>query len=300
MTQPLAPTPRIPSRRWPGRPRRRGYVLVMTLLLLALAGLILVGIARHSLALAQEAIESERDLQDRWGALSLEHALFARADDLLSPPADVQAPAARPAPRRAGELRLGGTTYRFLLGNESAKLNLNTALRLRDPEAVRGVLAELADQPLPIVLRPATDEASPPFSSWGQVVAYDQLPEGEVPERLLSGTLHVTCWGNGRLKLTSADPRTIAALCRLARVPPHRGRQLVQVVEAHPEYKLPELLAAAQLDERELARLRPHLTDRPETYSLWLVSMQGARRACRFSVAEQGLGGARRTKRFTW
>ena len=50
--------------------KRDGFVLVMTLVLIAMAAVRLASIAQHSLALSLASHEAAEQLQQRWGAAS--------------------------------------------------------------------------------------------------------------------------------------------------------------------------------------------------------------------------------------
>ena len=73
-----------PRRRGRRSTRRRGFVLLMVLVLIAIAAMILAGIARHSLGLALEASDARQSLQDRWATVSLERAVLGRVDKILT------------------------------------------------------------------------------------------------------------------------------------------------------------------------------------------------------------------------
>jgi hypothetical protein len=65
------------------RKDRNGYVLLMTIVLIAIAALILAGISRQSLLLALKALNAEEDLQRRWGAASCRQAVLMHVKDIL-------------------------------------------------------------------------------------------------------------------------------------------------------------------------------------------------------------------------
>ena len=110
--------------------RRRGFVLVMTLVLIAVAGMLLVGVARDSMMLALEALSAQRDLQQRWGAISCQETILRRAGQLFEAEArqlEKDGEFRMPQPASiAGSIMLGGIRFDIRLADEDAKLNLNT------------------------------------------------------------------------------------------------------------------------------------------------------------------------------
>ncbi|MEZ6048711.1 MAG: hypothetical protein R3C11_24665 [Planctomycetaceae bacterium] len=58
-------------------------MLVMALGLILIAGLILAGVARRSLAMATEVARAQEELQRRWGAISTRRVLLENAENVL-------------------------------------------------------------------------------------------------------------------------------------------------------------------------------------------------------------------------
>jgi hypothetical protein len=59
--------------------RRHGYVLLMTVILIALAGVTLLTVARGSLRSAMDASRAASDVQQRWLTLSAQRTILPRA-----------------------------------------------------------------------------------------------------------------------------------------------------------------------------------------------------------------------------
>ena len=55
----------------------------MSLVLIVLVGILLVGLARHSLLIAAETREAKSDLQRRWGTVFLSRALLSDPEPLV-------------------------------------------------------------------------------------------------------------------------------------------------------------------------------------------------------------------------
>src|SRR5580698_10084320 len=97
------------------RNRRRGFVLLMILVLLAVAASVLGGICRLSLGNALAATQDAEELQHRWGVLSCEATLLPHAEFLLQ-----NAEAARHRPVAAIDLqfKLGGQDFSCRIADE--------------------------------------------------------------------------------------------------------------------------------------------------------------------------------------
>lgn len=137
--------------------KRRGFVLLMTLLLIPVIAAAVVGVSRLSLERALAAKHAQEQMQLRWGRRSIQTALVPRLADLLD-----QAQPRRPEPvtRLGGTVDLGGMSFELRLSDEQAKANLNTLWRERGPRRTHHWLGELrletATAP-PVTLRPRTD-----------------------------------------------------------------------------------------------------------------------------------------------
>ena len=58
---------------------RKGVLLLVVVACILIAGLAMVGIARQSLRMATAAVNSESELQQRWGVISLQRTLLKGA-----------------------------------------------------------------------------------------------------------------------------------------------------------------------------------------------------------------------------
>jgi len=122
----------LPRKRRTRRPPRKGFVLLMALMLIALAALVLTGLARYSLTLAAESERQREDMQLRWGAISVSRALLHRTDQLFLHNEQL----ATEQGEKIAELfpleetvRLGGVDFRVILDDENRKLNVNRVIR---------------------------------------------------------------------------------------------------------------------------------------------------------------------------
>jgi len=288
--------------------RRGGFVLLMTLVLILLAGLLLAGIARHSLALASQSNDAQTDLQRRWGSISLRKALLERADAIASveEPDDEteETRVAEPVFPLSAEVPLGKIVFHALLADENAKVNLNRLESVGGKDLVGTVLVELLPSMQAIHLRPHALDARrtgvAAFESWGQVFALDQLPLNVAqPQWLTENTQAVTCWGNGRLNAHRAEDEVLLAICRRV-VGPGDAQRLLDIRRRHPELDVNGWLDMLDLDRAERLQLRNWLTDKSTSYSLWLEAKTKQRSWYELTLSASRLTGAARVSRFTW
>ena len=296
----------------------------MTVVLIAVAGLFLAGIARQSLTLALDAHESQEALQRRWGELSCRQAILLHADAILKqqqrPAKENDADGAIGAARASAHLVLGGLTFDLLLADESAKISLNVIYRRQGDESVTGLISESSQSSgvLPVRLRPYRSNSettnSLAFDSWGQVFSLDRV-EGPTPasELLEAATTEMTCWGDGKLNLERATDDNVERISRLA-VGDTVVSQLLELrkqclakkkawqlaaqtaattkaeaaaaAAAAKQSWLPGLLGALQLRATERRRLDETLADRSTSYSLWTTIRTTGRSWQQFSILD--------------
>ena len=219
-------------------PQRPGFVLLLTVVLLALVAAGLAGVARRSQRASLDANCLEARLQQRW--------LTRTAEDLLPhvgewldavDAADVDSIATNPtsgiAPILASAailLDLGHHHVELVLGDEQAKCNLNAVWDAADPAVGRDKLQRLiSDLGLALLPRPrpiGTFEASAAGSSydWPAFGTYDQLILTAAPASF-AAAVHRSPGGReaGRWSGPSGDmiglivgPRSVDALPLLA------------------------------------------------------------------------------------
>jgi hypothetical protein len=268
------------------RKRRKGFVLILVLVMLTIAGLLSAGMARRALDQAVVAARKTDALQRRWGEISLRHAVLNRAEILLRT-AEIQEGVRRPTLQTT--ITLGGKTFQLILSDEQAKWNVNTAFRYGRESAVRSALFE-EGTPWPIRLRPdpratATGSSLPAFACWGQL--YDFSDAAKTPDKQelpLAGLgERITCWGNGQLNGNRAEIGTIRAVCELV-APPQSVTALLELRQKQPEWGLERLIQETDIPDRDRRAFRLVLTDRSRCHSLWTITSNGNRSWVRFDV----------------
>ncbi|HUY31655.1 MAG TPA: hypothetical protein VMV69_02670 [Pirellulales bacterium] len=288
--------------------RRRGYVLLMALGTVALAGFLLAGVARHSLLAALTALDAREDLQRRWGAVSCRHAFLDQAETILASlePDGPNRGVSNACVALRVRLALGGQTFDLRLADENAKVNLNTVLACRGKEQLLRVCRDL---PAPAgalraelggALTDAGRDGRRALESWGQVFALaGKNGDAIAPAMVAEATLGVTCWGDGRLNIRIATDDRVNAVARLV-ASANAARELVNTRRRHPAWKLADWLRSLTLGPRERERFARLFTEQTGCHSLWLHVTAGESSWHEFVIAETSTRGERRLSTFVW
>jgi len=289
-----------------------GYVLLLTLTLITLSGLLLTGIARHSLDLSLEARMAQSELQLRWIDISCSRVALKNANEILRVPNGSQRTSAdepasqpkwRPISSRGGTIVLGEYDVQLLVAEESAKVDVNTLLESLDPSQARIAIHRMTRggaQTLSLRNLPARGKKRQRhIHTWGQLFA--PVQGGDImsfPRGLRESTRELTCWSGGKLNVQSASAQAIHEICAI-----HGNKsiasQLIAARAENPSINLRTALRESDLDPRDRSKLRKVLTDRPQCYSLWIFSKSSGRKQYQFRIARarnSGAGGFG----FTW
>ena len=278
------------------RDRRNGYVLLVVLSALVLVITVLSSLAQISLRRSVAAVDAQRDLQMRWGELTLRRAILKRAGGIfdLRYEKHQQESAGTPPPppfvRTA--ITFGGATYDVLLGDEDAKLNLNTIFHQSGASGARSAAAELVDGAVSGAIRmlPAADpvplekqlsfeeseddDAEPSvlnaFESWGQVFDIGQLKSisgsGAVLPNVTTG---ITCWGNGQLNFQRAADAPILALAKTI-VQDREAENMLQRYRENPTMTLQTALQLEVSEPQQREMLARLFSESSTNFSVWI------------------------------
>lgn len=295
------------------RTKRPGFVLLMTLVLIALTGFLLAGLARHSISLALQAIEKESELQLHWGTISCRRVMFDDPRALLSEKKanegeqdsdDDDDKEATPIARRSIRITLGSIDYNLLLADENAKLNLNLLLAHEDIQHAHQIVRELSNAPSDVIIRlrpyrnTAIRGATPMVESWGQVFQLRRSRgDAEQANRFQAVTNNITCWGRGRLNFTTASDESLKAACRLV-IPDNAANQLVEIRREQPDVEISDALSELGLATSKRNALEAILTDHSSCYSLWITATTAQRSWHELRVTNGG--GAAGNYDFSW
>jgi len=316
---------------------RRGYILLLTLVLLAVVAAGLAAVARRSHHASIEATRFERQAQRKWLVASAE-ALVPEIDDLLLAHAE---DALLAAGVLAFDFDLGHHRLRLTLGDEQAKANLNTLWNRQDRAVFRTTLQGLAaphgwDQ----LLTPrsvGSFEAAAAGSSleWPSFVSFEQLLGVDAVHRYFRGAVlpptsavpggqetpclldEITLWGDGQLRWERAkhaatkamltpllSPSQVSVLRLVSAEPPR-----IPANPAPPQSlkKLPggesggNMWGALNLTDHQREQLAARTTQESRCFSVRLQMDDGRRVHTALTIADStNEDSATQLIRFTW
>ena len=268
------------------RSRHRGYILLMTLLLLAVASVALAAVtAEVHLQLAQ-ARRAQDDLQARWGLLSCARTFLPQAARVLNAARQY---AKNPMNRVAATLRLNDQTITLVFADEQAKANINTLAGRLDQRTLRDTLAILTNNGgavklSPIVIR--SHGAGGTIRSILKFDAYGQFVKAS-PRQLRDGlTERLTCWGDGKLNTQSASAEALSSVARIVLSKTEFVR-FTQALRDGGTSNWRALFSKANVLPDKVKKMQQLVCEKSKTYSLWTIDEHAMHQ--RFSVdAEDG------------
>lgn len=293
----------------PARRHPRGYVLLLTLLLLAIAAAALAGLCRAGLQKAVQASRAQEDLQRRWGTLSCRAAMLPKARNVVEA---VPSSGAASSAEAVVRFDLGGQSMTLGFADEQAKANVNLLYATGGHDGatraayqiVRSSGAAARVRLKPLALEPSSDavepgprdeadgryvdlEVGPRFQSWGQVFS-EASPDQLLRRRgtLPSVTSNLTCWGDGMLNARRASREAVLAVCDRVLSPAQVTKLLAARDKDPADFDLWETLDAMELKEGDAADVQRVLTDASTCYSLWVVARAGGREWYHFTAAD--------------
>lgn len=264
---------------------KRGYVLLMTLMLLTVCGMMLTAIASHSMSLSLESHLASKDLQRRWVMASLQRfAMDHRHEILTKSVTDTESDQKIDIvlPSSAVTIGIEGTLYSVRLDDEQAKLNINTVIAHRDSEIATKLVRKLSPKvdSLTVRLRVAEvgteNSGASRLESWGQVfeIAPKMKDATGVPQAIDRATRRVTLWGPyGKLHFRAAEQEVLQEVCRLA-IDPKETSELIKLRSENPDKNLEAILNMTDLSYDKRTRLLKLLTSSPQAHSVWIHARQ--------------------------
>ena len=286
------------------RRQRAGYVLVMALALIMLAGFLLAGIARTSLSAAVHASNAREQLQRRWGAISCQRVFLDPARGIFqSLENSSDSPGQPETISIARQIVLGDFVFDLRLADECAKANLNAAFAARDQaEAIARLCraGTAAGDVLRIDIRPTAGNRTRPFDSWGQVFSVlDGTTLEAAPKMLAESTKGITCWGSGKLNVRRAPDEVLRAVARLV-ASQKVANELLQFRRRSLADGLRRWISAVGASQQERTKLARVLDQKSNCFSLWIVAKTARREWHELIVYEFGANNDVRTSRFHW
>ena len=288
--------------------RSSGFVLVMVLMTLVVAGTLLTIAARRSCRQSLLAAQAERELQLRWAVRSVQDRFLEHAEEVLGLEA-AKTGGSEGVVSATRSLTLGGVEFHVLLSDEQAKANVNTLAEHKDLAGLEVALRDLAtgqSHLLPVRLRP-----EPPvkgwMDSWGPYAALEEVFAFEHPSELVnpggdgtSALERVTCWSDGRVNFKRAHPAVLREMLE-GILSATEVEGLLRCRRESPDCTLTEALGSLQLNVERLDKARWALTDVSSCHSVWVVARGRTRDWYYLTVAQNAnaLRGVMRAS-FVW
>lgn len=285
------------------RQQRSGYILLTTLLIIAMVGILTVGLARHSVRLATDAKISRTKLQEKWGAASCQRCALARSSALLNRKVwDPESETWKNESVRKSEntIVLGEVQFQIQVDDESAKLNLNRMLEAVGRQKTASLARQLAgSRQMKVELRTLRNGRNPmenSLESWAQVFQLNEMGRSEF--QLPRVTSDLTCWGS-QLNYQTASEEVVTET-----VKPLIGGALTQ--------KLIRVLQSDQADDwqtelqghggkqEQIQALEQVLTSHSQTQAIWVRSESKRREHLWLTVREQVASSIYRVHSFRW
>ena len=302
----------------------RGFVLLMTLVVLAIAGTIMATSARRSGLRALDTREHVRRLQLRWASISCRDITFANAGDIFNTASEYQ-------PIKSIQVRssitLGSIDFDLILSDEQAKANINLLAARLGPKGLTAAMRELqADQReiLQVMLKPGKKRQNLQFTPESRrerrraqkhnipenvpivYESYDQVYRYDHPSQLLrykqdetSPSDRITFWGNGKLNLARAEVETLRSVLT-GLVTEAQIISLANCDPSDPTFALAKVIDTSELDTEKASVVTMLLTDKSECYSLWVIGNVPSRRYYRLFIADEQIHPAKRSSSFYW
>lgn len=274
--------------------QERGYILVITLLLMAVASLALIQVSRASLLKALVAKSAQQALQRRWGAMSCQSALLSQAESILK---QAEEKIDEPVVTTRIAMTLGGQTFELVISDEQAKANIESLYERRGRQTTESNIRSLIRQsrdPAAVRLKPINPNASviqsraslPVLGSFGQIFtnATAQQIVG-TREQSETAATYFTCWGSGKLNFRRASQEALKQVCEGVIT----DNQIDRLMTARQDTSLEgmdDILNQLALTKTKKDQLTKLFTDKSSCHSLWVVMRDANRTWHRLIVSE--------------
>jgi hypothetical protein len=282
------------------RGANRGFVLLVTLVLLMISALAMVAICRASILKAQAAGEAAAELQRHWGTLTCQTTLLPKAESLLHAQ-EIQT--GEPVSSLREAIELGGQRFDLIFSDESAKANVGTILRQQGKEeaelAIRRLSLTSPDLAGNVHLRWQADPNNPP-----QPRTFGDVFENSNPAQLCDDSQGpapaaiLTCWGDGRANIQRASEDVLKEVCHGV-LNLDQIHELVKLQRSKAAMTLADCFKQMQLNDQTQSAAMTVLTDHPNCYSLW-VDCRTARRSDWSLLVGECRNGAWQLHQFLW
>lgn len=289
---------------------RRGFVLVMVLVLILVTSLSAAGFARKSFELARTVADAHEDLQRRWGTRSIERFVLANPIHVLDGIDHRSSHSVQSWPlRQMIELNITLGELRFVvrLSDEDAKIDMNAlARRVSDPKTLLSNVTQQAagTSGLGVAIRwPPREQDSEKaiaFQTWEQIFDLREVDRAtELVNQLQAATTQLTCWGTGKLNLSRAEDSTVRLLLTgvvsessVARVLGARRQGGFQDIDS--------LVKKANINNKDEMALKRFLAVDSKRFAAW-IKVESARRTwASLTIDRSGKGNPTSFETFHW
>jgi Tfp pilus assembly protein PilX len=278
-------------------PRRRGFVLLVTLVLLTLAALAAVAVSRAALARGMAAREAQIQLQRRWGTLSCQAALLPRTDAILR---QNEARLQQPQVGCQTSLILGDQTFDLVFMDESAKASATELIQRQGKIQAEETIRRLSvNSPAAgnIHLRWGPGREGP--ESFGEI--FDNANSDSLCNRTLGPAPAdvLTCWGDGRMNIHRGSEvlmrEVLSGALDLIQI--HR---IAELQKTKPPVSLAKVLDQLQLTQQKRALAEKLLADSSNCFSLWTTCHTARRTYCDLAVVDYSRIKVGQVRCFAW
>lgn len=242
--------------------RRRGFVLVTVVILLAITSLLLVQLAIRSLGEARQVLVEQREFRQRWAVTSLRSLIATRGESFLG----------KTVASREYLLQIAEKTWLVVVSDESAKFHLPSLSRQRPTADVRRTVSQLLPSycQASLTRKPLFNDRKQLLlpNQWEAWFDYPQRNSRRIVSQQLSQNF--TLWGAGQLNLSRASDETINAVWGLL-----LGRQAPAVVltigDGSQKADWQDLKQNLGLRESELALVDRFFSTSSASLSAWIL-----------------------------
>lgn len=280
--------------------QRRGFTLMLTLILLATVSLLLVGVSLQSFRVAQNAVFAEDQLQARWANVSIQKYVFERAPALVSPTAtpeeeEEQQSQIQKTDRQPliVDIELGKMQFRLHFADENAKININRIQRQYGAERCTLLINHLLQSSdVSVTISPSalrdgnpTDSDAAAVSSWNELFLLDEVPREQRHKLLSKLTRKMTLWGSGEVNYLTAEPSVLDELLDLE-VLRLQSRKILDILESNPELTVEQAAVQASVPQQKQLKLSQLLTDKSSCFSLRVECVSGQNNGVELYIGE--------------
>jgi hypothetical protein len=254
---------------------RRGFALLVSVMLLALVGAVLCSVVRRTAASLSASTLCEQQLRVRWALRSCQETILRQSEDIL---AAEESRSGRPVLRAVRSVELDGDSYVIVVADEQAKVNVNRLAQELGSAAVRervGRLVEGIPEAPRVIAQPARGgrPQSSLFETYEQVFEQPGVESLSAEDPDFNIARDVTCWGSGALQFRRASRASLEALC----TPLLTGPELERFVRSRDQgSSLPRAIDATLASQEKRKRLERLLTARSLCHSVWVVRHAGS------------------------